>query len=102
MSRVISSPREGYFLLKLARGGPSVAACIVRIETDREPGEETNRMERSSFLAAFVNGQVTDLADVWERKGVEITAAEYIRIAARGPVAEPRKALSVRDAALPF
>lgn len=76
-ARVIGQPQEGYWLVRLVKGGPRVPACIRKIETKAEPGEPANRMERSSFLAAFINGEPVAIDRVWEVRGEPITRQEH-------------------------
>ena len=76
-ARIINRPEPGYWLTRLVRGGIEVPAAIIRHHTTAEPGEPGNPMERSPFLAAHLNGEVVHLHQVWERRGREITSAEY-------------------------
>lgn len=110
--RRIDRPKPGFWLLRLVKGGPDVAACILRLQTRHEPGEPQNQMERSPFLAAFINGEPVDLAAVWERRGRAITEAEHcyrvaltdwaIQNAPHEPAARPTEAINHMTAPVPF
>jgi hypothetical protein len=107
-----NDPQPGYWLMQLVKGGPRVAACIRIVHTTHEPGNPSNLMERSSFIAAFINGEPADLARVWLWHGEPITKAEHdFRVAeARWakkhkpdePVANPRRPIDLLQAPLPF
>lgn len=75
--RDISRPQPGFWLIRLARAAVRVPACIRRIETAHEPGEPTNKMERSGFLVAEINGEIVDIDRVWLVRGEAITEHEY-------------------------
>jgi hypothetical protein len=77
LSRDISRPQPGYWLIKLGKGRPWTPCCILRLKTRHEPGEPSNPMERSSFLAAFINGEAVNLDDVWLKRGRAISKAEH-------------------------
>ena len=70
-------PQPGFWLVRLAKGGPQAPAAIVRVHTTAEPGNPSNAMERSPFLAAFIAGEPVDLDAVWLLRGEPITEAEY-------------------------
>ena len=104
-ARVIGQPEEGYWLVKLVKNGPRVPACIRRVETRVEPGEPANRMERSAFLAAFINGEPVAIDRVWEVRGEPISRQEHdyrvavtdwaIKHAPDEPEAEPTKRIDL-------
>lgn len=73
----MSKPECGYWLIRLIRNGPLVPACIQRVQTMHEPGEPENTMERSPFLAAFINGEPVHIDRVWMVRGQPIAEAEY-------------------------
>lgn len=77
MPRIISAPQEGYWLIRLVKGGAEVPAAIIRHHTRYEPGNVLNAMERSSFLAAYIGGEEVPLDNVWLRRGRVIGRAEY-------------------------
>ena len=104
-ARAVSMPAEGHWLIRLVRNGPPVPACIRLVQTTAEPGEPTNRMERSPFLAAFINEEPVDIDRVWLVRGHPIAAAEYryrcavtdwaIRHAPETPEATPTKRIDL-------
>lgn len=110
--RRIDRPEVGFWLVRLVRGGPEVGACILRLQTVHEPGRPDNRMERSPFLAAFINGVPVDMEAVWLRRGRPITEAEHryrvaltdwtIQNAPYEPAARPTEAIDHMKAPLPF
>lgn len=102
-SRKMLEPQPGFWLVRPARGAPLVPAAIMRVLTTHEPGDPSNAMERSPFLAAFIAGEPVDLDAVWLRRGEPIGESEYrFRIAdlahakawrSGDPLAEPRRAV---------
>lgn len=78
-ARQMLNPQEGYWLIRLVKGGPRVPACIRYMETIVEPGEPGNRMDgtRPRYLAAFVNGEPVALDRVWLSRGDAISEAEH-------------------------
>ena len=76
-ARDITRPAQGWWLLRLVRGGPLVPACIRYEATQHAPGEPDNPIERPGCLVAYIAGQPVPLHDVWERKGQEIDGQEY-------------------------
>lgn len=111
MTRRIDRPEPGFWMIRLVKGGPLVPAAIMRVQTTQDP-ETGEPMERSSFLAAFINGEPVDIDAVWLTRGTEITEAEYrFRVAdaewARrhaqfDPIANPRRRVDLAAIALPF
>lgn len=107
--RQINNPLPGYWLIRLIRNGPPVPACIKVMQTTHEPGEPENRMERSAFLAAFINGQPVDIDRVWMVRGQPITQQEYeyrcavtdwaMVHAAQSPEAQPTKRIDLAHTA---
>ena len=107
-------PQPGWWLVKLVKGGPTVAACIRLVLTEFEPDFPQNDMRgtRSPFLAAFVNDEPVDMDRVWLTKGEPITEAEYaFRVAdakwaaehaPNEPAAQPHKAVDLRQIPIPF
>lgn len=75
--RAISKPQPGHWLIRLIRNGPLVPACIRRVQTTHEPGAADNQMERSAFLAAFINGEPVDIDRVWMVRGQPISRQEH-------------------------
>lgn len=110
--RHASQPEPGYWLVRLVKGGPRVPAAIRIVHTTREPGEESNRMDRSPFIAAFIAGDPVSIDDVWHRRGEPITEADYnFRVAdvrwaqqhaSDEPQTQPRKKIDLMQAKLPF
>ena len=98
-------PEVGWWLMTLTRNGPRVPACIQMVHTVFEPGAESNRMERSPFLAAFIAGEPVSVDEVWLRRGVPITRDEYnFRLAdlawakqhaPEEPIAQPRQRIDL-------
>ena len=72
-------PEPGYWMIRLVKNGPLVPACIRWVQTGAEPGEPENVMERSPFLAAFIDEKPVDIDRVWNWKGSgrAIAATEY-------------------------
>lgn len=66
-------------------------------------------MERSPFLAAYINGEPVAVEDVWTRRGREITPEEYGHLVADRqwcatyaphlPEGNPKKAVDLRKLA---
>ncbi len=110
--RRIDRPEPGAWMIKLVRHGPEVAARIFVAHTLHEPGDPSNVMDRSPFLAAEIAGEPVDLYRVWETKGRAITGAEYrFQLAdaawARAhspatPKANPRAPIDHMSAPVPF
>lgn len=111
-TRDITAPQPGFWAMKLAKRGVEVGACIRWEETKHEPGEPANAMERSRFLAAFINGKPVALHEVWHRRGRAIDVAEYRRLVADRawarqhaphlPEAEPSRPVDLETLPLPF
>lgn len=107
--RRIDKPEPGFWMLRLKKGGVEVPAAIKRVQTAFEPGNPTNLMDRSPFMAAFIRDEVVALPEVWERRGRAVTETEYeyqLRIAGwakttteRTPLARPE--VSVDLSAIP-
>jgi hypothetical protein len=117
---------EGYWLVRERLGfnkwGPPLPAAIMRVHTTVEPGQPTNRMERSPFLAAFVGGEPVSIYSLQQethtygnriyRREREISESDYrFRLAdlewskqhaPHEPQARPREALNLLQATLPF
>jgi hypothetical protein len=110
--RSLNDPQPGYWLMRMVKGGPRVPATICIVHTTREPGEESNLMDRSPFIAAFIAGDPVSIDDVWHRRGEPITESEYRfrvadleyarRYAPDEPQAAPRKKIDLMQAKLPF
>lgn len=110
--RDISRPQEGYWLVRLVKKGPLVPAAIIREHTTAEPGNPTNKMERSPTLAAYIAGNPCDIDKVWLRRGAPISEAEYKYQVADGewarsyapndPKAEPNKPIDLLKSRTPF
>lgn len=110
--RRMDKPECGYWLVRQIKGGPRTPASIQVVHTLYEPGEAGNRMERSPFLAAFIAGEPVALDEVWLRRGDPITKEDYeFRVAdlrwsrehaPDEPQANPRKAVDLLQATLPF
>ena len=108
----MSQPETGHWLIRLVKHGPWVPACIALVETTAEPGEPENIMERSPFIAAFINGEPVDIDRVWLVRGQPITADEYrfrcavtdwaMANAPESPEATPTKRIDLLQAPLPF
>ncbi len=75
--RDLGNPRPGFWFIRPVSRGPFVPACIRLINTQQEPGNPENEMDRSPSLGAFINGNPVALADVWERRGAEITEEQH-------------------------
>lgn len=73
----IPLPEPGFWLVRKHRLGPWCPAAIIRLQTQHEPGNPDNPMERSPFLAAFVSGEPVDIEDVWHTRGRRIAPPEY-------------------------
>jgi hypothetical protein len=72
-----SRPEPGFWLVRRSKGGAWVPAAIILFHTTSEPGQPDNVMERSPFLAAFIEGKPAALDEVWLRRGREIEEWEY-------------------------
>ncbi len=109
--RRIDRPEPGFWLVRLVRNGPPVPAAIMWVQTTHDPvtGEP---MDRSRFLAAYIDGKPVGLDDVWLRRGTPIDEAEYrFRLAdaawAREHVpseiaANPKRSIDPLSVPLPF
>ncbi len=109
-----TDPHPGYWLVRLAKGGPAVAACIRVVQTTAEPDNPENDMAgaRSPHLAAFVLDEPAALDRVWNWRGAPITEGEYkfqCAIAAWArkyspdePIANPRKRVELKNIPIPF
>ena len=106
-------PRPGYWLVRAAKGGPTVAACIRVVTTTAEPDNPDNVMaERSPHLAAFILDEPVALDKVWHWRIKEIDEAEYRyqcdaavwakRFSPDEPIANPRKKVDLRNVPIPF
>jgi hypothetical protein len=74
--RLIEKPEPGFYKLRLARGGPWVAAIIFRpcpIEFDPETFQHVDRVYH---LQAEIDGKSVELLRVWEY-GRPVDQAEY-------------------------
>jgi hypothetical protein len=63
--------------VRLNKKAPDAAACIRVIQTRHEPGDPSNRMERSPFLAAFILDEPVDIDRVWLWQLRRISEKEY-------------------------
>lgn len=109
--RRIDRPEPGFWLVRLVRNGPPVPAAIMWVQTTHDPvtGEP---MDRSRFLAAYIDGKPTSLDDVWLRRGTPIDQREYeFRVAdaewvrqnaPNEPAANPTRRINPITAPLPF
>lgn len=110
--RRMDRPEPGHWRMRLIKGGPLVAACICWVHTEVELDEPGNLMERSPFLAAFINGKPVALSEVWERRGEAIDEATYkfmladaawaAKHAPDEPIAEPRRPIDLFSVKPPF
>ena len=75
--RIIDAPQPGFWIVRCVPNGPLCPAAIVRLQTMYEPGEPTNRMERSAFQGAFISGQPVSIKEVWGRRGRIVSRSEY-------------------------
>lgn len=113
-SRDLARPQAGWWLIRLAKGAPRVAACIRSVQTTHEPGQPDNDMTgtRSPFLAAFVLDEPVDIDRVWLTRGEVITESEYrYRCADHAwlekndpghPMAAPAEPIDLLTAPVPF
>lgn len=69
--RRIDRPQPGSWRVRLHPKGPLIVAEIRWICTTHEPGEPSNLMERSPFLAGFINNQPASLNEVWQRRWLD-------------------------------
>lgn len=97
--RRIDDPQVGFWMVRLVKGGREVPACIQYESTTSEPGNPENLMERSPMLTARINGEIVDTGEVWERRGREISKAEYD---AAPIIADPLTPIDLMHSALPF
>lgn len=107
-------PHPGFWLVRLVKGGPEVAACLRVIETVAEPDNPENDMTgtRSPHLAAFVLDQPVPLERVWDWRGEPITEAEYRHQCASAewarlfspqePIANPFRKVDLTRLPIPF
>lgn len=79
--RIIDRPEPGYWLARVAKGGPLVPVAIVPRVVPHEPGNPENIMgpdTRSPTLVGLIGNRVVDPARIWhcspER---EIDAREF-------------------------
>lgn len=110
--RQIERAQEGHWRLRMTKGGPLVAACIKRVQTVCEPGNESNAMERSPFLAAFIDGESVAMERVWHYRGDPITEAEHDFMVAEAawcranapeePAAQPTRRVDLSRLPVPF
>lgn len=110
----IDQPQPGYWLQRLARGGPWVPCAIIRQAVEHEPGDPGNDMRgtRSPVLVGFRAGRMCHPSIVWISRGVEIDASEYQFRLARlrwaeqhapeAPEARPRERVDFNRAPIPF
>lgn len=116
MTRDPAKPRPGYFKMRLVKGGPFVAARIIRLchctigsQGDR-PHEWFLTCDRYPPLSAEINGEEADVARVWAY-GREISPKEYKHPTAlrewaeqhapQEPEANPRDATNLLAMAIP-
>ena len=57
--------------IKRRRKGPPVLGEIRWVHTTEEPGCPENKMDRSPFLAAFIDGKPVALDEVWLARALE-------------------------------
>lgn len=77
--RVLSDPQPGFFAVRMVKGGPRVAARIVRsVATDPMTGET---LDRSPVTWAEIAGKPVEVDRVW-MFGEVIDEAEYRRLTA--------------------
>jgi hypothetical protein len=110
-TRQIDTPEVGYWLMKAVKHGPLVPARI--FWCDHEPGVPDNILDRGGpFLAAEIAGAWVEVDRVWHSRGKAIDEKEYAfrlaeidwskKYAPSEPLANPRQAVSLKDAPLPF
>lgn len=75
--RKLLEPQTGYWLIRVARGGPDTPACIQYEQTKFEPEQPGNTMDRSPILTARIQGQIVPVARVWHTRGTPIDKAEH-------------------------
>lgn len=114
MAREYAQIEPGYWLIRLVKGGPRVAARIWWVETVVDPDFPENRMDgtRSPFFAAEIDGAPADLITVWMGRLQSISEQEYrFRVADSAwarqhkpdePIANPRRRIDLMTAPLPF
>ena len=105
-------PGTGWWLMRAVKGGPEVPASIQWERTECEPGEVSNRMDRSPILTARIAGDVVSWDRVWNWTKREIDEPEYLfrladaewakRHRPELPAANPRKKLDLMQAEIPF
>lgn len=110
--RHIDTPQPGFWMVRLVKGGPEVPAAIQWELTRHEPGNPTNRMERSPILTARIQGEIVPVEMVWLRRGRPITEAEFRfqiadtewakTYAPAEPKANPKAPIDLLQAPLPF
>lgn len=105
--------QPGYFLIRLVRHGPMIAARIYWC--DHEPGNPENKLDRwpIPFLAGEVAGEDVDPLGIWlARDRTPIDSAEYRfrdadrrwveEFAPHEPLAKPLRKADLMQAPLPF
>ena len=109
-----TDPHPGFWLVRLVKRGPLVAACVRVVQTTAEPDNPENDMTgtRSPHLAAFVLDEPVALDRVWNWRLDPITEAEYKfqcanaawarRFSSEEPIAQPRRPVDLRKVPLPF
>jgi len=97
----IDRPRPGFWMVRLVRGGPEVAACIRWEQTTHEPGNPENLMERSPSLVAYIAGEPVASLDLWTMRRRPITVQEYNAALAKSPATDPRQRIDPLTAPLP-
>lgn len=90
LPRPISQPQPGSWRVRLHRHGPLIVAEIRLVHTTHEPGEPDNLMERSPFLAGFINNAPAPLHRVWQMRHLDAVPPE--RIAYERDLADWRRA----------
>jgi hypothetical protein len=107
-------PEPGFWRLRLAKGGPLVAACICVVETTTEPGNAGNDMAgtRSPHLAAFVLDEPVAMDRVWHWRLEPITENEYRfqcataawakKFSPEEPIANPKSPVDLKKLPIPF
>lgn len=110
--RTLGRHEVGYWAMKLVKDGKEVGCCIQWEQTAFEPGDPSNRMDRSPVLTARKDGEICRLDDVWLGRGRVISEADYrymVELAAwarendpNSPEANPRRRIDIAALAMPF
>lgn len=110
--RSVDKPGCGWWLMKAVKGGPEVPASIQWEQTECEPGESDNLMDRSPILTARIAGKLVDLDRVWNWSKRAISEADHdFRLAdmmwakehrPELPIANPHKRVDWMQVEIPF